>query len=378
MEQTHDANDEANKTTSSAVRSSCGRNLCARVRETTKQICAINSKHVSISDEKIRYLIERYFDLEMFSEMTKQNGSRMFESGLHYASEENESDTCQYLLCVDAINFCFWPDHDQVSCTAAAATAKETLRLEYEHISRGLKRAMERDVKSLSAQNLQKMTGERLREMIGWERQLPLEEARVKRLIEIGRGLDEKYEGSALKLIERAEKSAVKLVELVVDAFPGFKDMCLHIGEVREGQFLSNEVWFLKRAQIFVADTWGALKGKGAGEFHDIEELTTFADYRVPVVLREFGVINYDSELLCKTVDEKETLPMGCEMEVEIRSATVQAVERIKDALNAKYAKSVGDECVSICIDWWLWDLGEKRRDDEVWRPHHRTRTTYY
>lgn len=43
---------------------------------------------------------------------------------------------------------------------------------------------------------------------------------------------------------------------------------------------LSRLVAFLKRAQIFAADVWQRFGGRGFGKFHDIDALTTFADYR--------------------------------------------------------------------------------------------------
>lgn len=43
----------------------------------------------------------------------------------------------------------------------------------------------------------------------------------------------------------------------------------------------NTQVFYYKRAQIFVGDVFGALQGKGLGAFHDIQELTMFADYRV-------------------------------------------------------------------------------------------------
>jgi Potential Queuosine, Q, salvage protein family len=57
------------------------------------------------------------------------------------------------------------------------------------------------------------------------------------------------------------------------------------------------QVLLYKRAQIFVADVWGAFGGTGLGAFHDLERLTTFADYRVPVVLRQLGVLRYADDL---------------------------------------------------------------------------------
>ena len=56
-------------------------------------------------------------------------------------------------------------------------------------------------------------------------------------------------------------------------------------------------MFLYKRAQIFVADVWGAFSGAGLGAFSDIGRLTTFADYRVPVVLRQLGVLQYADDL---------------------------------------------------------------------------------
>lgn len=57
------------------------------------------------------------------------------------------------------------------------------------------------------------------------------------------------------------------------------------------------QVFFYKRAQIFVGDVYGAFGGVELGSFRDIDQLTMFADYRVPVVLREMGVLQYSQEL---------------------------------------------------------------------------------
>ena len=346
-------------------------NLCDRVRESTRMIAEEKSNHVRIDDDAIDALV-RTVPGHQFAGMTSKTGFNRFDGSIHYVGER-EKDTIQYLLVLDAINFCFWPDHDCV-------TDEYPNGLEYEHVAKGLKKSVERDgIGVLSAESLKEMTGPRLRGMLEWPRELPFEEVRAKRLREIGEGLIKSYNGEAIELVKAAKKSAAKLVDLIVQTFPyGFKDMSRHTGECREGQFFANEIWFLKRAQIFVADVWGALKNSGAGEFTDIDKLTMFADYRVPVVLRESNVLDYHSEVLHKRVDKKLNLVIGCELEVEIRCATIQAVERIRDKLNEKYAKSVNDACIAVTVDWWLWEFGEARRDDEKWRPHHRTRTTYY
>lgn len=35
------------------------------------------------------------------------------------------------------------------------------------------------------------------------------------------------------------------------------------------------------------------LQGQSYGRFDDIDQLTMFADYRVPAALREFGILEY-------------------------------------------------------------------------------------
>ena len=73
---------------------------------------------------------------------------------------------------------------------------------------------------------------------------------------------------SVVRLIEKADHSAGKLVNLFAKHFPCFRD------EVR---FDGRKVRFLKRAQIFVADVWAAFNGTGYGAFDDIGHLTMFA-----------------------------------------------------------------------------------------------------
>lgn len=73
---------------------------------------------------------------------------------------------------------------------------------------------------------------------------------------------------SVIRLVEKADHSAGKLVNLLVKYFPSFRD---------EAHFNGRKVRFFKRAQIFVADLWAACNGTGYGEFGDIGHLTMFA-----------------------------------------------------------------------------------------------------
>ena len=77
-----------------------------------------------------------------------------------------------------------------------------------------------------------------------------------------------KPDGSVIRLIEKANGSAGKLVNLLAMHFPSFRD---------ETRFDGRKVRLMKRAQIFVADLWAAMNGQGYGAFDDIDHLTMFA-----------------------------------------------------------------------------------------------------
>ena len=99
------------------------------------------------------------------------------------------------------------------------------------------------------------------------------------------------------------------------------------------------------------------------------------ADYRVPVVLREEGVLRY-APALAGAVDGRCELAAGGQEEVEIRAATVEAVERLSQRLAAQGRHGEAAALNSVVCDWALWEQGE--RNVASHRPHHRTLTVYY
>lgn len=77
-----------------------------------------------------------------------------------------------------------------------------------------------------------------------------------------------KPDHSVMRLLEKAEHSAGKLVNLLAKHFPCFRD---------ETRFDGKKVRLLKRAQILAADLWGAFNGQDYGHFDDVDNITMFA-----------------------------------------------------------------------------------------------------
>ncbi|KAL6993836.1 hypothetical protein U1Q18_011949 [Sarracenia purpurea var. burkii] len=182
----------------------------------------------------------------------------------------------------------------------------------------------------------------------------------VCKVILVGHELETNFDGEAANLVESCGKSAVKLVTLVTRHFPGFRDHSVYKG---------HQVFLYKRAQIFAADLWGAFKGKGYGEFNDIGAITIFADYIVPAVLQQLGVLRYSSDLAC-TIEANGEIGPGSEEEVELRACSVYAVEKMRELIRKKSGKQV----LSVELDLWLWSIGVQC----TCLQHHRTLSIYY
>jgi hypothetical protein len=292
--------------------------------------------------------------LGKFSQEKGQKADELVGEGWHYCADvPNGPLTCQYIFVLDALNFCFWP----------------TPGLEYDYLATCLRKVLENDSTAFSAENLSSISSTTL---ASWfpEYSLPELDERVLRLNELGEALSADFDGLAQNIVRAAEGSAVCLVRLILQYIPGFRDTSVYKGRL---------VHFYKRAQILVGDLWAAYgrsteSADGATgncyNFTDLAELTMFADYRVPQILRQMNVLRY-SDALINAIDTKTELPFGSEEEIEIRACTVVAVERLQEALSRS-----GVNVLVIEVDWLLWQIGEKTKDDIP--PHHRTRTIYY
>ena len=152
------------------------------------------------------------------------------------------------------------------------------------------------------------------------EAEIPLFEERLINLREAGQVILSRWQGDLVHLLEETRGSAVGTVQQVVASFGSFQD---------EADYHGRMVYFWKRAQLFVADVHAAFAGEGWGRFDDIGELTAFADYKLPQVLRELGLISYHPDL-ANQVDQRRHLAAGSEEEIEIRAMTVWAVEALE------------------------------------------------
>lgn len=340
-----------------------------------------------------------------------------------YLSKEEESKQrferiALYVMIMDCINFCFWPVDDDDD----AKGGKENL-LEYEHLAIALKELAEaddilpmnarpptitnttysdstyvqaEDTYAFAPQNLIHLNEETFIKMIKLPSKndnddyhnkdngtysIPNPQERTRLIIELAQSLLISHNGSATSFISKANQSADMLVYLILQHFPGFRDTTVY-----NGYFVA----FYKRAQILVADLWAALGSPNGSSlykyccFTDMDKITTFADYRVPQLLRHLNVLEYSPSLSKQIHDKMEIVPFSSD-EVYIRAATVVAVDElvkeVKDIFNAMDSdlyKKYGEEVNAVKMDWYLWNIGEVLDRNNSMDRHHRVRTIFY
>lgn len=180
-------------------------------------------------------------------------------------------------------------------------------------------------------------------------------------LNQLGSLVVDRYRGAWPALIEAADGSAARLVELLRQ-MPLFEDVSVLDGRT---------VPFLKRAQLCAADLALAFGGTGWGYFTDLDRLTLFADNLVPHVLRIDGVLRYDP-VLAAQIDAGVPIPAQSRAEIELRATAVHAVELLAATL-----ARLGHPTTAANLDFRLWNRGQAPAYKQA-APRHRTQTTNY
>jgi len=317
------------------------------VLETAKDV-AEKSRRVRINHEALKKFAQELAE--------SRTPTPTWDAWHHFKG--NDEETVGYLLSVDTVNFCFWPPPAENKWEISYRGENYS---GYYGLAVSLKRAIESKIPLTDASFLASLTLKQFNDMLAGTGVLQLMQERLCNLQELGRVLLDKYKGRTSELVAAAEGSAIKLVRVLAADFSSFRDQATHQGQ---------KVFFYKRAQLFAADLHGALDRKGLGSFSDMKELTAFADYKLPQVLRHVGVFTY-SPGLAEKVDRMIYLDPGSEEEVEIRANTIWATELIREEM-----EHLGKDANASEIDWLLWNLGQ---DDQFRaKPYHRTVTIFY
>lgn len=327
----------------------------------------ISSKavHVKVLDEGVEKCARDIFSKVSSGELDM---TKMFiKTDIHPQKSDNSG--IDWVFFADTLNFSFWMPE---TGPQYLVTYRGQTYTGYLAMCAAINRALDQGISLTDPAFFRNIDTATLGRLLGGDNNvpIPLLDKRVECLHEVGQLLVDKFSGSFVKVLEVCDNSATKLLSLVLDNFPCFRD---------SATFKGQEVSFHKRAQILVADLWCLFEGTGRGGFTDIDQLTMFADYRVPQSLQHYGVMSYDSELLT-FLEQDQEMQQGDLREQEIRGCSIEAVERVTQRIKQLLAEnSRGDLVVnSILVDQFLW--GYRRQHAELMKkiPYHKVRSIYY
>jgi len=323
-----------------------------KILETTKEV-VLSSVSVFISQEKIQE--QSVFVLKVLEQGINEMGEGFNLLG-------NIKDNIQIVFIEDVVNFCFWSDLDQMRWRVEYNKGDQS-KDGWSGLQACFIRALKEGVPVLDAKYLSNIKLEDVQKIFrsSTEQEIPLIEERWKNLLEAGRVLLKKFDGEFINLVKEADYDAVKIVDLIIKNFASFLDKSILNGK---------EIIFLKRAQIVANDLSYISTNDEKLHIKNLDQLTAFADYKIPQLLRGLGIIYYSDELARK-INSGTHLPKDSREEVEIRASTIWAIELIKQELGNKYTSSQ--------IDNALWFLSQKDKEIGIdLNPYHRTRTIFY
>ena len=296
-----------------------------------------NSKHVTIDEEKLNLFVENIKDIKMNHWLSSS------PFGLLDLSDET---IINFLLIYESINFSFWGEPKWTIDTNIGkldgSIALLYVLLQY------VKESKSTDFSSMSKKEFLKILKGNIK--------IPLFEERFKIIKEVSAIVNDKMQGNFYQYIKDIT-SDIELFETIIANFPSFKD---------ERLYNKQTIYFYKLAQLLTSDILHVKEQKEKIKVN-YTHLVGCADYKIPQILRQFGILNYDNNL-AKIVDNHSEISINSIYEVEIRANMITVINMINKKLNYKYCR--------IDINDFIYM--QKNNKNFKMRPYHLTRCTNY
>ncbi len=228
-----------------------------------------------------------------------------------------------------------------------------------------LNRAMNNGIPILEGAFLAKVTYSELEKIFAGNIEMPMLDKKMEVLHQVGLVLATKYEGRFHNFIKSCPPKLYDngngLVERLTKEFPRFNDV---------SQYDGHQIKFYKLAQLGLWFACITYHQAGPVRLEDVEKMTTFADYIVPVALRLLGITSY-SPTLEHAIDTYQVIPRDSSREVEIRAHSIYATALLREEINKVRPPDL--QVIIPQVNERLWT----HYHTTYW-PHHLTRTIMY
>ena len=228
-----------------------------------------------------------------------------------------------------------------------------------------MKRALDSGIPMLDGKFLAQVTRPELARIFAGNIELPMLDEKLEVLHQVGSVLAEKYDGRFHNFVKSCSPKLYDngngLIDRLVKEFARFSDV---------SQYEGHAIKFYKLSQLGIWFVYSSLRKSNQFHIEDIEKMTAFADYMVPVALRLLGITSYSKELE-HAINTYQMVPRDSPWEVEIRAHCVYATALLCEQINSIRPKDM--QIIIPQIDARLWT-----HYHTTWWPHHLTKTIMY
>jgi len=278
------------------------------------------------------------------------------------AGEGKPEETIDFILTSDVVDTAFtdFSTHEKFQVDYAGRHWSDS-----DALFACMKRALDNGIPVLDGRFLAGVTRPTLEKIFAGNIELPMLDQKMEVLHQVGGVLAEKYAGRFHNFVKscspRLYDNGNGLVDRLVKEFPRFNDVSEYDGHT---------IKFYKLSQLGIWFVYSSLRKSGQFRLEDIDKMTAFADYMVPVALRLMGITSYSTELE-QAINSHQMIPRDSRLEVEIRAHCVYATALLCEEINQIRPKDM--QIVIPQIDARLWT-----HYHTTWWPHHLTRTIMY
>jgi Potential Queuosine, Q, salvage protein family len=228
-----------------------------------------------------------------------------------------------------------------------------------------MKRAIDKGTPILDGAFLAKVTRAEMEVLFAGNIELPMLDEKTQILHQVGAVLARQYGGRFHNFVKscspRLYDNGNGLVDRLVSEFPRFRDISL---------YESQTIKFYKLPQLSIWFLYTSLRKTGKFHLDDLETMSAFADYIVPVALRLLGITSYSPELE-SAINSYQMIPHDSSREVEIRAHCIYASALLAEEINR--LRPPDQQIIIPQIDARLWT-----HYHTTWWPHHLTKTIMY
>ena len=285
-----------------------------------------------------------------------------FPFPINAAAKDDADDFIRATMFMNTLNFAF-TDFDksikyEINENGRILSDSEAMYFQVNNaISSGIKLTEGNVMASISLQQLENI-------FVG-NIEMPMLKERVEILNEVGQKLVDSYEGDWINFINNGPKKLYSngdgLIERLVYEFPRFDD---------SSQFKESKVKFYKLAQLAFWVIHAELSESHYFKIDDMNSMTAFADYIIPVALSLKKITTYSPQLDQK-IKNGDLIERDSNEEIEIRIASSYTTAILTESINERRPE---DKAIIIPqLDYRLW-----KNYHATHYPHHLTYTTMY